>query len=184
MKKSLVLLVMFFACSIFATDWIVGGGMVFLDITGWNLSTGLIDNSYSIEAGFDFDLGRTIEGSATNLYNLEVLGKVPLYKIENMTFGPSIAMIYGNFPTDSSTDTSWKFTFSAGVFGELEFGNLLFSFGFLYPFGNDFDLIKSIYASAKFFINPSNRKFVDKLFLGLDLLSGRMRLMIGLVEPF
>lgn len=184
MRKAFILSLAFIACLSFATDWVIGGGMVFLNITGWNLSTGLIDDFYSIDAGFDFDLGRTIEGSTTNLYNLEVLGKVPLYRIENITFGPSIAMMYGNFPSDSSTDTSWKLTFLAGVFGEFELGNLQFSFGFLYPFGSDFDFMRSIYTSAKFFIKPSDKEFIDKLFLGLDLLNGRIRLMVGLIEPF
>lgn len=184
MRKALVLLLSFFACLSLATDWIIGGGMVFLNLTGWNLSTGLIDSTYSVELGLDFDIGRTIEGTATNLYNLELIGKVPLYRINNVTFGPSVALMYGNFPSSASTDTSWKLNFSAGIFGEFELGNLLLSFGFLYPFGSDFDFMKAIYTSAKFFVNPPNRNFTDKLFLGLDLLNGRIRLMIGLIEPF
>lgn len=184
MRKALVLLLSFSACLSLATDWIIGGGMVFLNLAGWNLSTGLIESSYSIEVGLDFDIGRIIEGTATNLYNLELIGKVPLYRMDNVTFGPSAALMYGNFPSNVSTDTSWKLNFSAGVFGEFELENLLFSFGFLYPFGSDFDFMRAIYASAKFFINPSNKKFIDRLFLGLDLLNGRIRLMIGLIEPF
>ncbi len=183
MKKTFILLAILFTCSVFATDWVIGGGVVFWNITGWNLSGGLIDNSYSIDAGFDFDLARTIEGTTTNLYNLEVLGKIPLYKISNMAFGPSVAMMYGNFPSDSSTDTTWKFSFSAGVFGEFEHENLLLCFGFLYPFGSNFDFTKAVYASAKFFVTPP-RNFIDKLFLSLDLLNGRVRFMVGLVEPF
>lgn len=184
MRKAIVFLIALVTCAVFATDWIIGGGMVFLNVTGWNLSTGLVDKFYSMEAGFDFDLGRTVEGTATNLYNLEMLGKIPLYRIGNMAFGPSVAMMYGNFPGNSSTDTSWKLSFSAGLYGEFELENLQFSFGFLYPFGTDFDLMRATYASAKFFIYPSGKNFVDKLFVGLDLLSGRVRLMIGLIEPF
>ncbi|MEJ5228887.1 MAG: hypothetical protein WHT65_02695 [Pseudothermotoga sp.] len=185
MRKALVFLGVVVVCTAFATEWIIGGGVTFLNISGWNISTGLLDRSYSIEAGFDFDIGRTIEGTATNLYNLEMLGKIPLYRIEGLAFGPALSLMYGNFPVGSATDTSWKATFSAGVFGQYEFENISFSFGFLYPFVDNFDFTKAVYASAKFFIQPpEGKKFIDKLFVGVDMLSGRVRLMVGLAEPF
>lgn len=185
MRTILVILMISIPSFLFATSWIIGGGMVFGDLSGWNLSTGLVDNSYSVEAGLNFDIGKTIEGSSVNLYNFEFLAKIPLYRIDGFQLGPSVALKYGNYPIDqSSTDTTIKSGFSAGFYGSYRLENLLFDFGFLYPVIDEFDFVHSLYASVKFFVNPPEKGFIDQLFIGCDFLLGRIRIMVGLIEPF
>jgi len=54
-RKILITALLISASLLFATELMIGGGFIFGNITGWNLSGGLVDQNYKIDLGLDFE---------------------------------------------------------------------------------------------------------------------------------
>jgi len=181
-RKILITALLISASLLFATELMIGGGFIFGSITGWNLSGGLVDQNYKIDLGLDFDLGKTVPDSTTtkDFYQIDIFSVIPLYSLEDFKIGPALAIMSGNYASDS-----WETSFAIGIAAEYTYQSVSFSAGMLYPFSDTFDFYKALCVGAQFFITPpQGKQFIDKLFVSVDLLMGRVRFMAGLIEPF
>jgi len=106
-----------------------------------------------IDLGLDFDLGKTVPDSTTtkDFYQIDIFSVIPLYSLEDFKIGPALAIMSGNYASDS-----WETSFAIGIAAEYT------------------------YQSTP----PQGKQFIDKLFVSVDLLMGRVRFMAGLIEPF
>ncbi|MCS7175115.1 hypothetical protein [Pseudothermotoga sp.] len=170
--------------SVFSSNFSFSGGVSIGKIQGWNLSMGVLDERFSVEAGLSFDVGGVFSASQFDFYNLEFLTKFSLYSSDSFNLGPMLGIMFGNFGTEEATPT-WNSKIFAGIYTNYVLGNIELSAGLTYPLSNQLDFVEMVHVSAKFFPTPPRGKtFSDRFFFGLDLLGGRLRCSFGFIESF
>lgn len=185
MKKILLIVLLFSVLTnVFSSNSLFSGGLSIGRIQGWNLTAGVLDERFSIEAGLSFDVGGIFSASQFDLYNLEFLAKVSLYNSDGLSLGPMLGVMLGNFDTNDATPT-WHSKIFVGIYTGYVLNNLELSAGLVYPMSKQFDFTEMVHVAARYFPKPPEGKnFSDKIFFGVDLTGGRLKCVFGFIESF
>ncbi len=185
MKKILLIVLLLSGLTnVFSSDFLFSGGLSVGRIQGWNLSMGVLDERFSIEAGLSFDVGGIFSASQFDLYNLEFLAKFGLYNSDDLSLGPMLGVMFGNFDTSDATPT-WHSKIFVGIYTGYVLNNLEFSAGLVYPVSKQFDFTEMVHMAVKYFPEPPKGKiFSDRIFFGVDLTGGRLKCIFGFIESF